>query len=335
MMDKFKMECKGLEKDLCIKYLVEKWSMYDNKAIQEFWIHSPRETAKKKRHSISVEIHKEGDEQKLIIRGNLRKWYFGKNNLADLDWFKFNSALNELSRRIFGGKDKIWGMTFTQLELGFNFQLLNSAKGIIDSFVAFSTFRRILYEHETAKFEGAGYSVTIYDKLKEIIEDKESYFKHTKPVFAGLRKLHTKAVLPRFEVQITKMTKAPEFNRLCKTPFDLRENFDEVFDLVHQKFNDMTYLDSMAPDVVRNLSGKGKREITEYFIYMGVKAIGEIQSLSIVNGVNRDKADFRNYIETIYERQNTMPRMDIKKDVKKAVSKRVRKLKCNDRLESI
>ena len=238
--------------------------------------------------------------------------------------------MNLLSLYVFGDRDKIWTMNFTQLELGFNFQLLISAKGIFNSIVAYSTFRRIIYENETVKFEGSGYSVIFYDKLKEIINDYEEYYKSTRPIFHGLRKLHTKAVFPRFEVQIDKMTRSPEFMRLCRTPEDLYGNYNEVFDLVHKKFKDLTYLDDLAPDVIRNLKGKGKKAINEFFMYMGMKSIGKVETLSIVNGVNRDKKIFRDEVESIYERHSTIPRMIIKKDFRQTASRRVRKLKCID-----
>lgn len=330
MVDKFKLEGRDLRQDLCFKYMVEKSNFYGSSGVQEFWVHSPKETEKKKRHSITVEIHHNEESKKLIIRGNLRKWYFGRNNLADLNFFKFIKAMNRLSFLVFGDQNKIWTMNFTQLELGFNFQLLISAKGIFNSIVAYSTFRRIIYENETVKFEGSGYSVIFYDKLKEIINDYEEYYKTTRPIFHGLRKLHTKAVFPRFEVQINRMTQSQEFMRLCRTPENLRDNYDEVIDLVHKKFKNMTYMDELSPYVISSLKGKRRRAIQEFFMYVGMKSIGEVETLSIVNGVNRDKKRFREVIELIYERHSSMSRTTIKKEFRQTASRRVKELKCID-----
>ena len=48
MVDKFKLESRDLKDGLCFKYIIEKSSYFGTSGVQEFWVHSPRESEKKK-----------------------------------------------------------------------------------------------------------------------------------------------------------------------------------------------------------------------------------------------------------------------------------------------
>jgi hypothetical protein len=331
-MDKIKLISAHVEKaiDTTAMRVLDGFKKYVEGEVNVYRLDSPR-GCDEECPFFTITEHCYENGHKVIIEGNLRKWFFGLNNLGDLDYYQYKGAIEWLSRLIFGDNNSLWDFKVTQIELGYTIRLPKHFTGVIDAYVAYSSFKKVWYEGETSSFQGRGYTMNVYDKALEVERNRMKRFgssiKDPKPI----RKIRQKVCHTRYEMKIHSLSKVPEFINLVATPGDILENWDLMLDTLKAKFNNITYMDFISPERTFELRGKRQTPIKEYIMMAGIMAIGRQRVAGICDlAHSNDKARLKKYFEGVHERVLGTNHLDLKRDLKRTISRRVRKLKAND-----
>lgn len=289
---------------------------------------SPRN--KKENIFLTVKIGIRKGKQFVSVEGSIRKWFFSMNGFQDLDYYRFEKAIERISEILFFDKEMLWGFKVSVLEIGFNVQLRMIMKGIVDGYCSYSTFRRIWYEGETMCFEGDSYSMIVYDKGEEVVKKRSAKKSKVSPV--PIEKLIERATWLRFEFKTETLSKVPKMSKLANTLGKILENWDEILDVVHDKVKDMKYVHYTLPTYTDELVGGNKTQLKNYLINITMLTIGVGKTMSLVDKLKRDKENVKKELQEMNRTFVDKPRLDIERDLKWAISKRVRKLKANDRV---
>lgn len=289
---------------------------------------SPRN--KRENIYLTVKIGIKYGKRFVSVEGSIRKWFFSMNGFQDLDYYRFEKAIESISEILFSDKEILWGFKVSVLEIGFNVQLRMIMKGIVDGYCSYSTFRRIWFEGETMCFEGESYSMIVYDKGEEVVKRRSTKKSKKSPV--PIKKLIGRATWLRFEFKTETLSKVPAMSKLANTLGKIRANWDEIFDVVHDKIKCMKYVHYTLPTYTDELVGGNRTLLKNYLINVAMLTIGIGKTMSLVDKLKYDRNTIKKELQEMNRTFVDKPRLDIERDLKWAISKRVRKLKANDRV---
>ena len=281
----------------------------------------------------TVKIRCKNDNVFLSIEGSIRKWWFGMNGFQDLDYFNFEKAIEAIGKELLGDKNVLWGYRVSILELGVNVQLPVICREYVDCYGGYSTFRKIWYEGETIVFEGKdSYSMIVYNKGAEIVSKRSA--KKSKKNPEPIKKLNTRATWLRYELKTAKLSKVAILRDLANTPGGILTNWDEIFNLLHEKIKNLKLIDNTLPTHTDDFKAKNKTELKNYLINMGMLVVGSRRTMSFVDSLKRsvDKEAIKKELEQINRAFMDKPRLDLERDLRMAISRRIRKLKGNDKM---
>ena len=145
----------------CTKEKTEKYGSY-RKLMNEM-----------KNHSLTIFQNK--NSSKVIIRGSLRKWYFGKYSLLDFTKESFRRAMNKLAKSLNMDLEDLYQGKITQCEIGLNVRTRISCEKIIPNIVEYGRLINPNNYHnldETTYQNGYDKKFIAYDKCKEILKGR-------------------------------------------------------------------------------------------------------------------------------------------------------------------
>ena len=126
-----------------------------------------------KNHSLTIFQNK--NSSKVIIRGSLRKWYFGKYSLLDFTKESFRRAMNKLAKSLNMDLEDLYQGKITQCEIGLNVRTRISCEKIIPNIVEYGRLINPNNYHnldETTYHNGYDKKFIAYDKCKEILKGR-------------------------------------------------------------------------------------------------------------------------------------------------------------------
>ena len=126
-----------------------------------------------KNHSLTIFQNK--NSSKVIIRGSLRKWYFGKYSLLDFTKESFRRAMNKLAKSLNMDLEDLYQGKITQCEIGLNVRTRISCEKIIPNIVEYGRLINPNNYHnldETTYQNGYDKKFIAYDKCKEILKGR-------------------------------------------------------------------------------------------------------------------------------------------------------------------
>lgn len=283
---------------------------------------------KKESIYLTIKVGAKDGKQFISIDGSLRKWMFGMNGFQDLDYCGFKRAIEIVEKQLCLETDALWDFKVSILEVGFNVQLPMAFKGMVDCYGSYSTFRRIWYERETMCFEGDSYSMIVYDKGEEIVKKRE--VRNSKKDAKSIKKLITRATWLRYEFKTDKLSKVPSMAKLGDTPGKILNNWGEILDKVHGNIKKMKFINHSLPSYTSEFVGKNKTEFKNYLINVAMLSIGVGKTMAMADKLKRNSETLKIELQALNRTFVDKPRLDLERDLRRTISRRVRKLKRND-----
>ena len=249
---------------------------------------------------LNVAVKKDNGLTSVEVKGNFRKWYFGLNNLGDLNGSNFEKCISEISKRLFGNEETFWYFKITQVELGVTLKLPVKYADISNAFVSYCNFKKIWHEDETSSFVGDAYTVTVYNKGLEVLNGRKNKFGASLKKPRAIEKLSAQKSFIRFEIKITKLSKYVEFKEMFSSLRDLYLNWNNVLDSSHKVFKKITYVDTMSPDHIEIIKGKRNTIVNEFFLWQSIRHLKPMRTMSLLENIHPSdkkkwKERFANY----------------------------------------
>lgn len=196
------------------------------------------------------------------LEGNLRRWWFGKKAIADLDYSSLKKALKLISKRLGILESELYNSEIIRLELGANIRLEPKHASIIQMLMTYPNLPRDRYNKSTVYFMGKKYSIIFYDKLLEmkdngLIKDK---------VYRTLSKY-------MFVLRIEKKIIAKSgitFGSKVHTLEDILENWEFLVDDWLDTLHKVNYIDLFDKTKEINQNSLTKKEFKEFLIYQAL-----------------------------------------------------------------
>lgn len=193
-----------------------------------------------------LEFNRATKEYNLIVRGSLRKWFFGKNVRRDLKKIEFKKSLIYLSRELQIPLKEILNGNITQIELGTTLVLNAEYRKILTGLVAYpklprKEYRETLYFGDKFKEykKRSSYHFIFYDKLKEIHKEDKQKLKQ-------IEHLQDKIYFCRFEISLNKLSQVTKFKNEVKSFQQILDNWEGVQIKIIEHFDKIVYVDYMS-----------------------------------------------------------------------------------------
>ena len=129
----------------------------------------PNDNSSAKRHSLK--LYRCMGENRLTVKGSVRKWYNNRNTAADLTAAAFEKMIKLLAQKLNIPFDELCRAEFTQCEIGMNVRPAIPCCEVIPMIVRYgrlSVDKAISYPRRTSYFGKSVKRLKIYDKGKEI-----------------------------------------------------------------------------------------------------------------------------------------------------------------------
>lgn len=125
-------------------------------------------TLSNKNKSYKLYVKQNKNTGKVVITRSLRKWFFNKGSLLDLNLSSLKKSMKMIASELNIPLSELCKGKITQCEIGQNVKVKIPATEIIPRIVDYARFSRKSIKDETLYFNGTSKKVIIYDKLKEI-----------------------------------------------------------------------------------------------------------------------------------------------------------------------
>jgi uncharacterized protein YutD len=216
------------------------------------------------------------DPKKVIIRGNLRKWWFDTGHAVhDLNFTDLRAALRFLASRLGVDSRHILLIDFAMLELGGNIKLERKYDLFIPSLIGYPKLSRTRYDKTSVYFVGTKVSLIVYDVLSRMKNRGEVSAKTAKRMMEQL-------FIMRFEIKIAAKSgykhkaKVANFGMLLK-------HYDFLVDDWLNSFMKMEFIDLFSGEKEIAAKSLSKKKVFERLIYYTLKEIGLDFSLIIAD----------------------------------------------------
>ncbi|SIT03525.1 hypothetical protein [Chryseobacterium gambrini] len=226
---------------------------------------------------------------KLIVHQNLRKDYIrikekhGKGILNDLDYDAFVETINTYALQFKISKPDFWNAAkITKIELGVTMQFKSNMVSILSCFGKYDNVpEKFIYGNSGISYKAENFSVSIYDKLKRALQNRELLKTLTKTRREEYRKLANKSVYYlRFELRVDSVSKFNQeaFKGRINTLIGLRENWDIILKSLHNLLDNISFADFLSPKMEKALlsaklsESKSKADFDDFMYYLAIKS---------------------------------------------------------------
>ncbi len=243
------------------------------------------------------------DSINYTLKGNLRKWTFGKfNAFQDLNFGDYVKAINLIAKRLGVDVGDLWNFEITSLELGGNIRLKPEFLKFTNCLVSYPRLKKMNYNSQTIYFLGTKYKIKIYDKLKEVCDKKFKGRKHI------TRKILKNNGCIRIEKTITSKSGTVLRERI-KTLGVIKENWeflvDDWLDTIY-KIEIVDKFSSLKKDFVGELT---PRKFEKLLASLTVENIDIDELLQFVNdNANTRKKECRSLIYALHDNNTSRDR---------------------------
>ncbi|MEO2059825.1 MAG: hypothetical protein ABGW76_07070 [Mesonia sp.] len=260
------------------------------------------------------------DKKQLVVDGNLRKWYFGKDSRQDFTKKKFLQCINLLSNKIGIDDASLYNAKVTKLETGVILRLKQKERAIINSIFGYKGFDKNTYDKYGVEFKSSNYDVIFYDHLRRVYNQKGKRQ-------SNFGKITNKNFLFRYEIQSHKMSGTPMFKEKLNTLLKVRNNWDYIGQNLIKTLGDVEFVKVISPETYVSIKNGGKKEMTKYLTFKGMEAIG-IENFRVLleQMTNKHKSEFKKDFVTLYNSFLEAEKMDYKKFLIRKLKKRVKAL---------
>lgn len=227
-------------------------------------------------------------EGKLIVHQNLRKDYIrvkeknGKGILSDLDYDAFEEIVNMYALEFKISKPDFWKAKVTKIELGITMQFKSNMTSILSCFGKYDNVpEKFIYGNSGISYKAGNFSISIYDKLKRALQNRELLKTLTKTRREEYRKLANRSVYYlRFELKVDSVSKFNQeaFKDKINTLIGLRENWNKIAHALHDLLDNITFADFLSPEMEKALlsaklrESKSKTDFDDFMYYLAIKS---------------------------------------------------------------
>lgn len=232
---------------------------------------------------LKIRYDKLKKEYKLTVNGSIRKWYFGKNSRQNLTFNQFEECIKLLSFEIGIKETKIWKANVTQLESGVTVVLAHKYKKVLDCFIKYKNFERLLVGGSTLYFNGGNYRLMMYDKFREKNKDKV--------LNKNQALVDKKLYIFRFEIKVTKVSGVTFYNVNAKTLNKIKHNWKKLANEIYNYYDEIAFVDIYSP--IKKLNLSSYPDLKDYLIFEGIQGLGIQNVLEIFDtlelGTNKSR----------------------------------------------
>lgn len=224
----------------------------------------------------------EYNKSKLLVEGNLRKWYYGKHNIRDLNKKDFCLSVRMLAKTIGIEENLLWNASVTKLETGVTLKLKEEHRGIVNCIFDYKAFRKNTYDNSGVEFKGENYDVIFYDMLRRVFNQKNKLERTYK-------KLTKKNFLFRYEIQGHKVSGMDMFKGKANTLLKLKTNWKYIGTNLINTLNQVKFVNTISPMIYLDIKGGNKTQMTNYLTYKGIESIGLENFRQLIEQMNPKK----------------------------------------------
>lgn len=246
---------------------------------------------------------------KIIFNQNIRRNWINYNHLQfargsegkllspmyDLKFRDFVKIIDLYADELSIPKNVFWNATITQIELGTNLKFdtrIRKGKKLVGTMnlnkmlSCFGRLKNVEEKHTYGNygicFKAKNFELSIYDKLKRIVNTREIFKKSGERIKSKNRlKLNRVAFFLRYELRILSMSHFNQsaFENRIGTLKQLKDNWNEVLIALFETTEDIEFYDFLSPEIetelmMAGLKSKGLEKFKNLMIYNGLKMIG-------------------------------------------------------------
>lgn len=255
------------------------------------------------------------------IKGNLRKWWYGKNNVFnDFSYRSYLNCLKYLAEIIECDLYDLLKFNIRNIEIGMNIKLHRKHARILQSMKSFPKRDRVSYRDETILFSGVKFDIICYDKLKETAE---KVIKKRRLIDAMLKE----NFCLRFELKIMAKSGIRIYKELDSF-LSIKDNWNAIIEYVLELFFQIEIIDDFKNVKLVKHEDLNLKELKELFIFYTINEMGIVKSDELIKKFgNRHKSEFKKEFRRIFRKYFTSDNIDVKAIVGNAVIKRAVSLK--------
>jgi hypothetical protein len=233
---------------------------------------------------------------KLIVHQNLRKDYFRVNSKAnevfkDLNYYNFEEIIDIYSKQFKISRPEFWGATkVTKIELGVT--LVFNKPNMISIISCFGTCpnlgEKFIYGDSGISYKAENFSISIYDKLKRVLQNKEALNTLSKTRREKFRSQTNKSkYFLRFELKVDSVSKFNQsaFKNKINTLLSIRENWNDIALSLYDLAMSITFVDFLSPEMEKTLltaklnDSKSKADFDDFMYYLAIKGLKDMNLL--------------------------------------------------------
>jgi hypothetical protein len=246
----------------------------------------------------------------LIIHRNIRKDRLGDGRIADISYIGFAKTINKYAQQFKIQEKKMWSARVTKIELGVTLRLKENMKGILSCFQSFKDLpEKNIYSDNGISFIGTNYSVSFYDKIERMDNNKELF-----PNSKNKKKLKAKMTennyFLRLELKVEKVSGfyKQNFKGKLKHLVDIKNNWDYLCLSIAKLYYDVGFIDVLSLESRDSINGEERTPMNNYLKFKGIQLIGkdiffeEILPLMKEKGLPRFRKEYRKFYDD-YERK--------------------------------
>ncbi|MFC7356468.1 hypothetical protein ACFQO1_02110 [Jejudonia soesokkakensis] len=292
------------------------------KVFKRFIKNDSRLNIEYKEYKISLTLlsNEKLSNNKLIIEGNFRKWYFGTDNISDLNKKKFCNVVSQVAKKIGIEQNVLWNARVTKLETGVTVKLKEKHRGIVNCIFSYKNFRKNTYDNSGVEFKGENYDVIFYDMLRRMFNRKHKLERQYK-------KLTKSNFFFRYEIQVHKVSGVDMFKEKANTLLKIKNNWKYLGQNLITTLDNVKFVDVISPSQFMELKGATKKPMTDYLTYKGIESIGMENLRQLINQMKpKSRPDYRRDFIELYEKQLSEDKEDYESIFKEFIQNRVKEL---------
>lgn len=248
---------------------------------------------------ITVSLNSKFSGFKII--GNLRKWWFGKNNIvSDFNYISFCACVTHLAHRMSIPEEALWESAISYVEIGANVRLSSKFDDVIASAQSFPRRKRFGDVDETVYFKTQNTDIIIYDKITHA-------FKKTGLKENARDRLLQNMFLMRYEIKLRNIANTVLSDEV-KTLGSIKENWNELLNYWEKEFYKIKLINQLHPPVNSDKPYLKKSDVSNFLIRRGILAYGGVERLhkliydNMKTGEKKEALDF--YIKVYNDHNN-------------------------------
>lgn len=244
--------------------------------------------------------YRESKKGCIVVFGNsLRKWYFGKRSLSELDKWQFINCICSLSKIVFNDSYSLFDATIFKIEIGRTLKISSDLglRVLINSIGHKEFQKRIIYPGESQYFLGENQKngIIVYNKGLEM--QKQGLFKRS-----FIEQLSRKYMLLRLEVKISKVSDSDFVRKNFKTINDVFNNWDLLLDYWKKQMLMIEYIDKVTEEDIRHIKTEQRNVVVDWLANSGLGLVGTDYFICFIKSVIKDTQRRSNVKRTILKK---------------------------------